>query len=272
MEKATSSGLATNAENQQVEVHSLASPEIFGAALQEVVQLLDVENQENQQVEVHSLASPEIFRAALQEVVQLLRGDQQHAAPELLPGPGIGLLPGPVPEPDEDDDYYPMDGHDDRSDDAELSLANALLVHDAGAMVADIRQIYPNGINIEAWNDHGNTPIAQAIKSGRVEAVEELLTLGASVNGVSAGSLTPLHMAVYAENCDMIKLLIKRGASANLEDSDRDTALNIATRLKLDASLVSLLAPREDADDDVVGGRPENLHSDTHATQAGARS
>ena len=161
---------------------------------------------------------------------------------------------------------------ENRSEDAELSFANALQVPDAVAMVAEIRQIYQSGTNIEVWDDYGNTPMAQAIKSGRIEAVQQLLTLGASINGASAGSLTPLHMAVYAENCDMIKLLIKRGASANLEDSDRDTALNIATRLKLDASLLSLLAPREDADDDVVGGRPENLHSDTHATQAGARS
>ena len=161
---------------------------------------------------------------------------------------------------------------ENRSEDAELSFANALQVPDAVAMVAEIRQIYQSGTNIEVWNEDGNTPMAQAIKSGRVEAVQQLLTLGASVNGASAGSLTPLHMAVYAENCEIIELLIKHGALATLEDSDRDTALNIATRLKLDASLLSLLAPREDADDDVVGGRPENLHSDTHAAQAGARS
>jgi len=156
---------------------------------------------------------------------------------------------------------------ENRSEDAELSFANALQVPDAVAMVAEIRQIYQSGTNIEV-----GTIMAQAIKSGRIEAVQQLLTLGASINGASAGSLTPLHMAVYAENCEIIKLLIKHGALANLEDSDRDTALNIATRLKLDASLLSLLAPREDADDDVVGGRPENLHSDTHAAQAGARS
>jgi len=161
---------------------------------------------------------------------------------------------------------------ENRSDDDELSLTSALLVPDAGVMVKMIEQIYPNGNNIEVWNEYGNTPMAQAIKSGRVEAVQQLLTLGASINGESAGSVPPLHMAVYAEDCEIIKLLIKQGASASLPNAFLDTALSIATRLKLDASLLSLLAPRENADDDVVGGRPENLHSDTHAAQAGARS
>jgi ankyrin repeat protein len=58
--------------------------------------------------------------------------------------------------------------------------------------------------------------------------VRTLLQLGAHVNAIDVRGNTPLILSVFSNNIDVTKLLLSRGAIADLVNSDGETALSIA--------------------------------------------
>ena len=73
-----------------------------------------------------------------------------------------------------------------------------------------------------------NNRLAAACAEGNLDTVEKLLRAGAEINYRTTGTgYTPLHWAIYEENFEIARLLIDRGAEANISDEHGETALDL---------------------------------------------
>jgi ankyrin repeat protein len=72
-----------------------------------------------------------------------------------------------------------------------------------------------------------NTPLANAICKGDIEAVKKFIEYGADVNEKSNG-MTPLMLAARYNNVELINLLIAKGADLKIKDDKGNSALKYA--------------------------------------------
>lgn len=83
-------------------------------------------------------------------------------------------------------------------------------------------------VSINTQTSIGSTALHYAVGRGLLEAVKELLALGAQVDQATNSYTTPLHVACLKENVDMIKLLIQHGkADIHIRNDKGNTALDI---------------------------------------------
>ncbi|MEK6578244.1 MAG: ankyrin repeat domain-containing protein, partial [Bdellovibrionota bacterium] len=76
------------------------------------------------------------------------------------------------------------------------------------------------------------TPLMVAAYGGQTEVVRYLISKGAKINGQNQAGTTPLIFAVYGNHKDTVYVLIKSGANYRLRTHKGDTALDIAKRIK----------------------------------------
>ncbi len=70
-------------------------------------------------------------------------------------------------------------------------------------------------------------PLIQAVQSGHMHLVGQLIGGGAEVNIIDAWGRTATHYAVSRDNQEALKFLLDRGADANLADNDGNTPLDM---------------------------------------------
>ncbi|XP_054584257.1 ankyrin repeat and SOCS box protein 3 isoform X2 [Eptesicus fuscus] len=84
----------------------------------------------------------------------------------------------------------------------------------------------PNATTLEE-----TTPLFLAVENGRMDVLRLLLRYGANVNGShSMCGWNALHQATFQENTEIIKLLLKRGASKECQDDFGITPLFVAAQ------------------------------------------
>lgn len=81
----------------------------------------------------------------------------------------------------------------------------------------------------EEWQKSGLGLILPAI-SNNVEAINKLLDLGVNINASEANGITPLMYASYHGNLEAVRVLLKSGANINAKDSRGWTALMYAAQ------------------------------------------
>lgn len=84
------------------------------------------------------------------------------------------------------------------------------------------------GVDLEARESHGSTPLVEAIAFHQMKVLEALLERGADINAPGPVDRTALH--VEASNLDpkMIRWLLKRGANPDARDEDSAIPLHLA--------------------------------------------
>src|SRR5262249_49172812 len=103
---------------------------------------------------------------------------------------------------------------------AEAGETSLLLAH-----VAELRQENPDD------NDPAALALIAAAESNRLETVQALLAIGASIEGASQRPyIRPLWKAAKRGHLEMVKLLIGQGANPRAHDNDGMTALDYAKR------------------------------------------
>lgn len=90
----------------------------------------------------------------------------------------------------------------------EIALFNAILKN-RGRMVGSILKM---GVNINAKNLQGVTPLLAAAEQGRGEIVKLLLEQGADVRHTNAAGETAYDIAVASGHEDIVTLLLQHGA------------------------------------------------------------
>lgn len=81
-----------------------------------------------------------------------------------------------------------------------------------------LKTLRADGVDINAKDKHGYTPLHRAIRSDSLEVVKALIAAGADVNARAEDDFTPLHVAAIGATPEVVKVLIAAGADVNAEN------------------------------------------------------
>ena len=104
------------------------------------------------------------------------------------------------------------------------------------------------GVDTEAQDADGNTPLALAVARGRLETLQLLLKLGASVESRSAKRRHPLGIALKENRVECMRALLASGADTEAVDDIGLTALLSATRASNTEAMSALIEAGADVD------------------------
>ena len=96
---------------------------------------------------------------------------------------------------------------------------------------AELRRIIKNGIEVNAKDSDGWTPLMIATDRGDIETVKLLIELGADVNLLNSDGESALMLSAYCDNEKIGRFLIEKGASVTIKDKIGRTAYDIAEEL-----------------------------------------
>jgi hypothetical protein len=127
------------------------------------------------------------------------------------------------------------------------SFEDVILLNDKAALQRFFSAAPKNAIN--SVNDEGYTPLYFACMKPSVtlSTIEELLHLGAVVDGRGTDDETPLYISVFNRRMDVAKYLIGLQADVNaMNGAVRETALHVAARLGFGEFVTFLLGAGAD--------------------------
>ena len=96
--------------------------------------------------------------------------------------------------------------------------------------VTELDRLLKSGVDINSKRDiSGYTALHEAAVGGSADAVDFLVKHGANIDARDANGLTPLFVAISADDTEEAALaLIRDGANTNLVDPDQSTPLEYA--------------------------------------------
>eukprot|EP00386_Alphamonas_edax_P001801 GDKI01005416.1.p1 GENE.GDKI01005416.1~~GDKI01005416.1.p1 ORF type:complete len:470 (-),score=60.58 GDKI01005416.1:428-1837(-) len=100
------------------------------------------------------------------------------------------------------------------------------------------------GMDVDALNERGQTPLTMAAKFGYLGTVRVLIKNGANVNSTDNDGHTPLYAAVDSGNVQVVRELLKQKANVNTQYENEATILHIAVarhRLQMSEALAKSL-------------------------------
>ena len=125
----------------------------------------------------------------------------------------------------------------------DLALAAAAR-DDSPTLVAILAKAGAKGDVVQGKDssDQGETALTVASHRGRVKFVTELLACGAAINSRNAENQSALHVAASANQAEVVRLLLERGADSTLVDNARRTPLDLAVLNSSPAAAETLMS------------------------------
>ena len=96
--------------------------------------------------------------------------------------------------------------------------------------VTVVTALLASGVDVNAVNEDGLTPLHLAAMRGNTEMVVKLLAAGADATARDLRGRTPLHYAAMTDNTDVLNALLQSGADVHAADAAGDTPLHLAAR------------------------------------------
>eukprot|EP00731_Ephydatia_muelleri_P013368 Em0007g678a len=106
-------------------------------------------------------------------------------------------------------------GNDDVDDDMKNQLEQQLRDASRDGRTEELTRLLDQGINIEATDEDGRTPLGFAAGFGHVDCVKVLLERGANIDHQTKDGWTSLMRAAYHGRADCVRALVNRGADVN---------------------------------------------------------
>ena len=119
------------------------------------------------------------------------------------------------------------------------------------------RNVASDGIDVNVKNNHGNTALIIASRTGGTKIVEMLLEqTGINVNEKGKNGRTALMQAIMMDRPEIVKKLLKKGADITLEDNSGNTALTMVEDMFTKTNFPEIkTAIVEEHKKEIVGGR-----------------
>lgn len=117
--------------------------------------------------------------------------------------------------------------------------SSGTVLHAAIGKPEVIKLLLDKGVDIDSFNNSGNTPLIVAANRGEIKTIEVLLKHGANINKRKDGDSTALSRGVHHIN--VVKLLLDGGADPNIADEFGKTPLWYASAYKGNIDIVNLL-------------------------------
>ncbi len=95
---------------------------------------------------------------------------------------------------------------------------------------AEVIKLLKEGVDINAVDVFGDTPLLKSIKYNKADVAEILLENNANVNLANHLKETPLHIAAKNKEAGIVEALLKKGADINLANNNGNTALHDAVK------------------------------------------
>ncbi|BCR35677.1 ankyrin repeat domain-containing protein [Mariniplasma anaerobium] len=89
-----------------------------------------------------------------------------------------------------------------------------------GSAIDVIQYLLSLDINVNMTDQHGETPIFDCARKGKVQIAKLLISKFANINVENRVGELPIHLAAFKGNLDMIKLLVQSGAYLNKATSE----------------------------------------------------
>lgn len=102
------------------------------------------------------------------------------------------------------------------------------------------------GISPDKKDNNGDTPLHLAVKANQLDVVRTLINHNATINLRGSGKSTPLHIAAKFGYEECMKALIENKANVNLKDADGNTPLILT--VKYDQYIVTSILVRNGCD------------------------
>lgn len=109
------------------------------------------------------------------------------------------------------------------------------------------RALLEKGANSEARTSNNETLLHMAAKGGQMDIAQVLLESGVDIEAKDSSQHTPLHKAAKAGHGDIVKLLLKNGADKHKMNARRETPLYQAVKGGDETTVRLLLDPCNDA-------------------------
>jgi ankyrin repeat protein len=118
-----------------------------------------------------------------------------------------------------------------------------------------VRLLLKYGADVNAQNNYGNRPLYLAINAGKKSTVSLLLKYGADVNVQNEYGEIPLHMAAREGDESIVRLLLAKGARVDVQDTNGRTPLHWAANEDHESIVRLLLAKGARVDAQDTNGR-----------------
>eukprot|EP00794_Sanderia_malayensis_P003520 gene3520-4021_t len=122
---------------------------------------------------------------------------------------------------------WPLDQHHIQKEAAQKTLCEACKVGDL-EVITELLQSPDLIIDVGAEDEHGLLPMVCAVGCRQIEIVKILIKSGASVNVSDSEGMSPLLKAVMINDCEMLDMIIEEDADMDAEDRNGRTGLMIA--------------------------------------------
>ncbi|OQR91476.1 hypothetical protein THRCLA_22460 [Thraustotheca clavata] len=109
----------------------------------------------------------------------------------------------------------------------DLRFSDAIAKGDLDAIVSFLEA---GDVDVNVPDRDGDIALHTAAKKNHLNAVELLLSYGASINAVDEEGWTALQEAVLNGNEDIVRVLLKHGADKTIRNQDGQLALDIAVQ------------------------------------------
>jgi hypothetical protein len=119
----------------------------------------------------------------------------------------------------------PPEGEREKNDPAADNIWNAA----RQGKTAAIKKHLENGVDVDARNQGGETPLFPAALAGQIDAAKLLIKSGADVKATSPARQTAMHGAAFLGQIEMVKLLVEQGVDVNTVSVKGETPLDVVS-------------------------------------------